>query len=480
VQNKKSASRYRQIDLFRFKPLKRLLAHRLFQPIAQLPFVLLFLFLIYVGLFEYPSAGGLTVVVTWVVWWAGIIFLVAVFGKVWCTVCPWNAMADWVNRLSLFRRVPDAETLSRRRPWPRPLRNIFLATALFIVLIWLELLPGLDMVINPRATAVLALLMIAFSLVSVLMYERSSFCRYGCLVGRVSGLYAMFAPLELRARDKRLCGECETKDCFRGNARGYPCPTFEYLGTMDRNTYCILCTECIKTCPRDNVALNLRAFGSDLTRLARTRSDEAYLCVVLVSMTLFHIITMTPVWTTMERFLRADFGMHRVAAYSSLMAVILAVPALVHLATAALSKALSRAAGVGLKDAFITFAYPLLPIALFGHLAHNSDHLFAEGGYIFPALTDPLTRGWDLLHLGGDYLVKPMLSQGSREVMKLSLLGIGLLYAFVFAVKAARKLYGRGRAFALGLIPVLVVLLLYALFELWILGKPMVSRLGLG
>ena len=45
-----------------------------------------------------PWEGGVTVVVTWVVWWAGIVFVVALFGKVWCTVCPWNALADWLNR----------------------------------------------------------------------------------------------------------------------------------------------------------------------------------------------------------------------------------------------------------------------------------------------------------------------------------------------------------------------------------------------
>jgi polyferredoxin len=470
----------RRFDLLRFGPLKALLRSRLFQPLVQLPFVLLFFFLLYAGLFEYPAAGGLTVVTTWVVWWAGIVFLVASLGKVWCTVCPWNAVADWLNRLALFRRVTEKDTLSAKRPWPRGLRNITLATSLFVVLVWFELLPGLDMVVNPRATAVLGLLMLAFSVVSVLVYERSSFCRYGCLVGRVSGLYSMFAPLELRARDRALCRTCETKDCSRGNARGYACPTFEHLGTMDRNTYCILCTECIKTCPKDNVALNLRPVGFDLLHLAKTRPDEAYLALAMLSLTIFHIITMTPTWTSMERFLRATVGMHRVAAYTSLMGLILAVPVFIHLAVTSASRFLSRATGVTRTDAFIVFAYPLLPLALFGHLAHNAEHLLEEGGYLVPALTDPLNRGWDLLGLGQEYVVKPLLSPGWTEAMKLLFLVAGFCYALVVAFRAARMLYGRSSRFALTLVPVLLSLVAYALFQLWILGKPMVSRLGLG
>jgi ferredoxin len=290
----------------------------------------------------------------------------------------------------------------------------------------------------------------------------------------------MFAPLELRSRDRALCRTCETKDCSRGNPRGYACPTFEHLGAMDRNTYCILCTECIKTCPKDNVALNLRPFGADLLRLARTRSDEAYLCLAMLSLTIFHIITMTPIWSSMERFLRASIGMHRVAAYTSLMGLILAAPVLLHLVVTSASRFLSQAPGVTYRDAFIVFAYPLLPLALFGHLAHNAEHLLEEGGYLIPALTDPLNRGWDLLKLGQDYAVKPLLSLGWTEGMKLVFLAAGLSYALVIAWRAARKLYGRGDRFIPALAPILLSLIAYAIFQLWILGKPMVSRLGLG
>src|SRR5207244_3830952 len=123
-----------------------------------------------------------------------------------------------------------------------------------------------------------------------------AFCRYACLVGRVSGLYSMFSSTELRARDRELCRACATKDCFHGSAKGEACPTGQFLGAMETNTYCILCMECVKTCPENNVAINMRAWGADLLESKKARVDEAYLAVMMLSMSAFHGLTMTPVW----------------------------------------------------------------------------------------------------------------------------------------------------------------------------------------
>ena len=103
--------------------------------------------------------------------------------------------------------------------------------------------------------------------------------------------------MEIRAKDKEICRlDCRTKDCLLGNENGYACPTWQYLGTMEKNTYCISCAECFRTCPRDNVALNLRFFGQDRVKTVQTRPDEAAMIIVMLAMTTFHGITMTPQW----------------------------------------------------------------------------------------------------------------------------------------------------------------------------------------
>ncbi|MEM4303463.1 MAG: hypothetical protein QW470_07415 [Candidatus Caldarchaeum sp.] len=48
------------------------------------------------------------------------------------------------------------------------------------------------------------------------------------------------------------------KECFKGSENGYGCPWYEFPQNLNRNAYCGLCMECVKTCPLDNIALNLR------------------------------------------------------------------------------------------------------------------------------------------------------------------------------------------------------------------------------
>ncbi|NOZ82924.1 MAG: 4Fe-4S binding protein, partial [Euryarchaeota archaeon] len=263
LERRRVPSERLRYDLLRFAPLRRVMESRLFQPVLQIPVVALFFLIIAAGLIgEQRPDRNIATVLTWVVWWALIVFAIALVGKVWCTLCPWNAVSDWIRRRSLWRRVRDERLFTLNLKWPSRLKNIYLATLLFLLLTWLEL--GLGVTSSPRITAYLGLLILSMAIVPAVLFEGKPFCRYACLVGRISGLYAMFSPVELRSRSKRVCRSCRTKDCHRGNERGYPCPTFERLDTMDSNTYCILCTECVKSCRHGNVSLNLRPPAADL------------------------------------------------------------------------------------------------------------------------------------------------------------------------------------------------------------------------
>ena len=88
-----------------------------------------------------------------------------------------------------------------------------------------------------------------------LLYEKRAFCRYVCLVGRISGLYAQMSPVELRKIDNDVCKTCKTKECITGTDITTPCPTSEKPFMLTQNTYCTLCTECIRSCEKDNLTL---------------------------------------------------------------------------------------------------------------------------------------------------------------------------------------------------------------------------------
>src|SRR5690606_12532265 len=136
-------------------------------------------------LFGSQQAGtNIATVLTWTYWWTLLVLFVMLFGKAWCYVCPWDAISGWLERLT-FWRVKGGLTANLR--WPASLRTLYPATVLFLLLPWLEL--GYGVTTRPDLTALLGILMFFLAFVPLFIFERQSFCRYGCLVGRISGLY---------------------------------------------------------------------------------------------------------------------------------------------------------------------------------------------------------------------------------------------------------------------------------------------------
>ena len=180
--------------------------------------------------------------------------------------------------------------------WPRRARNLYPALGFFILLTWFEL--GYDVTGSPSFTAVMGVTMAALAIVSALVFEKRAFCRYACLVGRISGLYALFSPVELRPKSATVCSDCATVECVKGSDTATGCPTHLFPGKLQENTYCTLCTECIRACPHDNLDLNLRKPATDLLDDGkRYRWDEAVMALVLLALTSFHGMTMTAQWT---------------------------------------------------------------------------------------------------------------------------------------------------------------------------------------
>ena len=97
---------------------------------------------------EHPSVN-FGMVFTWVIWWGSLLVSFVLFGRLWCLVCPVGAAGDWVQRLSLWWRSPLTAGLDRA--WPRPLRGMWLPTALFVVFVFFD--NGYGMSNSPRMTA---------------------------------------------------------------------------------------------------------------------------------------------------------------------------------------------------------------------------------------------------------------------------------------------------------------------------------------
>jgi polyferredoxin len=451
---------------------RRVIIHPATRVVLQLSVVGMFLMIIAAGLFgnQLPTKN-IAPLLTWTVWWCGLIVLILYAGKAWCYVCPWDAIAGWAERLSF--RTPKSRSLGLGLRWPKILRNIWPATVLFVGLTWLEL--GFGVTMRPRATAWLALAMLGLAFVSAFVFDRKSFCRYGCLVGRISGLYALFSPVEVRVEDKDVCRSCPTKSCYKGNEDGDACPTFQFPAVMDQNTYCISCMECVKTCESDNIGLRLRPWGADLVTQTKVRSDEAYLALIMLSLTGFHGLTMTGAWGTILDRLRESLAFGEVAAFSLGMAAVMVGPVLLYALLVWASRLAAGDASVGYKTHFLRYAYALLPIALFYHIAHNSEHLLMEGQRVIALASDPFGFEWNLFGTAR-WDLGSMTSMETLWIVQVLLVLVGHVYSLWSSRHAAAELYADSRAATRSQIPMLVTMILFSIMSLWLLKQPMEMR----
>lgn len=469
-------SHYRdRFDLLSIHWINAAIRSRLFRFTTQLIFVGAFLLIIAAGLFGNQNpALNIAPILTWTIWWALLIVLIMFAGKAWCYVCPWDAIAGWAEKLSLWKKTDDGLSLGLR--WPKIIRNISIATILFVGLTWIEL--GFGVTMKPRITAYLAIAMLLMAVVSALLFDRKSFCRYGCLVGRVSGLYALFAGTEVRPRQSDVCQKCRTKECIKGSDKAYGCPTFLYPGKLETNTYCIQCMECIQACPHDNLAVNLRPWGSDLAVEGKPRTDEAYLALLMLSITGFHGLTMTPVWQQLTDAIRQLVDVGKIVGFSIGMAGLMLAPIGIYAILVALSKALGKRDALKpltYRDYFVRYAYALLPIALFYHIAHNLEHLLMEGPKVMAMVSDPFGWNWNLFGTAG-WTIPPMISLDKLWLIQVLLVLIGHVYSLWVAQKSSLRLFGSARAAFRSQLPMLVGMICFSIFSLWLLKQPMEMR----
>lgn len=467
----KDKKNYPSLDLFWFAPLKRAVKARSFQFILQVPVVCAFILVIVAGFIGDQNPGrNFATVATWTIWWAGVVFVMLFFGSAWCLICPWSALSDWIERVSFWKRKKG---LSLGRKWPKALKSRHIMTVFFVVVTWMEL--GVFITYNPRYTALFAFLMFLLILATALVYSKKTFCRYICFVGGIVGVYSNLSPLEVRSRDKAVCDKCKTKDCITGNDKGYPCPIFEYPGGMDKNTNCILCTECIKTCPPENMTLQVRPFFNDYSRGYKGRFDEAILAMTLLGLTIYHGFTMLPVWFSwVLATIKTNYALY-LSVFTILLVAFTVVPIALHYLVAKLSKRLSGSPEVTVKEIFVQYAYAFLPVAFFYHLAHNISHLNMEGIKILPVLSDPFGRGWDILGTS-DMATSVLVNMATVKDVQFAFILTGLVVGIFLCYRSSVRLFEDKKEAVMAMISPVAAILAYSYIDMLALILPMVMR----
>ncbi len=456
--------------------LQRLLASPWILLALKLVTVGFFLLVIYAGLSgtQIPERNIATVL-TWNLWWAGLIFSILLVGSAWCAVCPWDALAQWLVKRRLWRRAGPETSLNLKVP--RMLNNLWPALLLFVGLTWLEL--GLGITTSPYLTALVALLMVVLATLSLAIFRKKAFCRHFCPVGRTIGSYSQLAPVELRPIDTAVCARCETLECYHGTNTVDPCPTSLVMGRLRQNAYCTSCGNCVRSCPQHNIAWRLRSPAVEAIEGGRPHWDEAWFMVSLLALTILHGVTMMPFWETAVRRLArliGDSG-QLLWSFSIGMAACLTLIAGLFAAAVGLGRWLSGA-NIGYRRAFSALAFTTLPLAFAYHLAHNLMHLVRETGDFGALLANPLGVGALPLTMAERHSrqLDMWLAPGTLHALQTGLMIAGFIIA-------AQTLKTRGMALfdghrpRLALTPLLLFIIATTLFQAWMLMQPMVMRM---
>ncbi len=432
-----------------------------------------FLVIVAAGFFgnQIPQRNAATVL-TWNIWWAGLIFAVFFTGSAWCAVCPWDTLANLLVRHRLLGRSSALSSLNLRVP--KALRNLWPALAMFVGLSWLEL--GVGVTASPYETAILALVIVVLAIAAAALFERKAFCRFMCPVGRTVGFYSQLSPIELRPRDSGICARCTTLECYYGDDEVEPCPTFQVMGRMKQNTFCTSCGNCVRACPSGNVTWRLRSPSAEAISDARPHWDEAWFMLGLLALTSFHGLSMLPFWEGWTQALAQMLGGPRalLPSFTLMFAAGIAGPVLLYGGAVWLTRRLA-APGEGLGRIFARFAFVALPLAFAYHLSHNLNHLAREGMGFNRLVTNPFGTGMEAVGASEGYfrMTHLLIPQQAIWTIQAGLMAFGFIVALRVIQSRAAQMSGRGRAARL---PMIAFALTVTGFHLWILMQPMTMR----
>lgn len=441
--------------------------------LLKIVFVFLFTLIIVAGLWGTPiSERNISTVLTWNLWWTGVIISVVFLGSSWCAVCPWDTIANWLVRGRLWHKANNPIRLNLRVP--AIFRSLWSALILLTVLTWLEL--GVGVTNNPYATASLALMMVVLATVALVLYEGKAFCRYFCPVGRTIGVYSQLSSVALRPVDQSTCDTCPTIDCYHGNEDIDPCPTKLVMGRLQESTYCISCGNCTQSCPSNNINWQLRSPSVEAIQDARPHMDEACFMIGLLGLSSFHGITMLPVWSELISSLARVIGDsgQLITTFTIVLLFYLMLIFVVYGTFAYLFKLTSGQSDY--RQVFSGFAFASLPIAFTYHVAHNLNHLLRESGNLREVLLNPL--GMDTLPLSMmEKQQRAMDMIVSADVIA-TLQGSLLIFGFWLSMQVVK--YRGFRIFdatRFQLLPMIGFCVLLTSLSLWLLSQPMIMRM---
>ena len=394
--------RFKRINLLERVPgLKWLVQRRSFQFVILFPGFILFYLFILSSLWGSPVGNrNIAIIFVWILWWFALkAVFVPLGGRIWCMMCPLPAPAEWISRKRLaavkYVQTPfkglHHRFIGLQKDWPKMMQNMWIQNFIFLAMISF----GIILITRPFATSILFLAILLTTIILAFIFRRRVFCLYLCPVGGFLGNYSMASMTEIRAIDPDVCRKHKDKCCYAGAPGGWACSWEQYIGNMDRNNHCGFCMECLKSCPKDNIGIFLRPFGSD--RMLKGYDEMINVMIMLVVAIAFSITMLGP-WNFIKSAANVTESRQIIPflTYIGLiwLSAIIVFPGVFSLSARFANRLIGKPASNRLMT--LRLSYILIPVGIFSWIAFSLPSVMVNYSYILSVVSDPLGLGWDI------------------------------------------------------------------------------------
>jgi len=446
--------RYPRVNLSAFS-IGRIVAGRAARVALKLVALGLFVVTVAAGFFgDQNPFRNIAPTLVWVIWWVGLTFVSAFVGDIWSLINPWRTVFEWAERVG--NGAARGERPARALRYPKAL-GVWPAVALLLAFSWMELVFP-----SPAVPRNIAWLAVAYSILTwsgMFVFGRETWLRHGEVFTVFFGLFARFAPTEVRVRDRLVCERCEL-DC------------------RDADGECIGCCDCFRRADARVREWALRPFAAGLLGGNPASNSMVAFVLLVLATVLYDGFLATPEWTQVER---AVTGLSPVPAWLDPLAIrtvgLIGFWALFLGAYMAVCVLMSVAARARLSawDMARNFAFTLVPIAIGYHVAHYLVFFLIQGQYIVPLASDPFGFGWDLFGTAAFRVDIAVVGARFAWYAAVTAIVLGHIVAVYLAHARAINLLPQRGAALRSEVPLTALMVVYTFISLSILAEPIVE-----
>ncbi len=235
------------------------------------------------------SKTNLTSVLVWRLWWPLIVLSAIFFGRAWCMICPMEMVTTFFAKIGFRLRRP------------RWILSGWIITVFYIIVLAIGI-TILEIDLNPGYTSIYLIIIAGIAVITGLLFEKNTFCRYVCPIGYMLGIFSKMAAWGWRVKKNPVCDGCRDKSCidreYTYNLNYKSCGVDLIPSEINDNSNCLLCGGCHKTCKtykstknslRPNPAMINIGFANDLMQVKPIQFAEWIFLFVLTGSMIFEM-----------------------------------------------------------------------------------------------------------------------------------------------------------------------------------------------